>query len=901
MTRRTRLGSPPTLVLAALLCVVLGAARARAQQVCDGETRTPFAGHAFPVAAAPVLVEAFPLLRFTNPVLVTAVPGAADRLAVVEQGGRVLVFANDRDALAADVLLDLSQDGGAFAPVLSGGEQGLLGLAFDPDFAVNGYFYVDYTPAAAACNTFSGSCTRVVRFRADTVATETGDVLVADPNSAETVLQYTQLLPSHEAGMIAFGPDGMLWIATGDGGTSGDPANVAQRTTNLLGKLLRIDVHAGTPYAIPPDNPYVGQFGAREEIFALGLRNPWRFSFDRLVGDLWLGDVGETHEEIDRIAFGAGGQNFGWRLCDGTVDFSGAGCGAPGLSAPLLDYSHGSGEGQSVTGGVVYRGAKVPSLYGKYVYGDYASGRIWAWNPAGSAPPQQIATRVGVAAFGEDRDGEILLVGKLDGVLRRLVAAGSELDPGVPRNLADTGLFADVPNLVPAAGLVEYEPILPAWSNFAVSRRWLALPNGTTLGFSPTGAWDVPVGAALVQQFDLPGAAGPVHVETRVLIRQDFGWRSYTYWWIPDQTRASLITDSLYYPYEVDFGSGPQVVDWYFPRLSECQDCHTPVAGGALSLRTRQLNRDSALGGSARNQLERLACLGMLDAAIGPAEGYEHFPANDDSDASLDRHARAYLDVNCASCHQPGGSTLAGLDLRFDTPLDATQTLFAPPTAGDLGIPGAFRIHPGHRERSVVYARMVSFDQATWMPPTTSLPDFAGAELVGAWIDFGLPGRDPDGDRIDVAEDNCPTVANPDQSDVDGDGVGDACDNCPLVANPRVADGWLAEHPWAGLTGGQRDDDGDGYGNRCDAKWSGSQSVGSVDLAALRHSLNKSVAANDCGVDENLPCARFDLDETGPVIDQGDLDAFRALIGMKPGPTCATCPLECAGTACSPP
>ena len=853
MTSRTRSGSPPISVLAALLCVALGAHSVGAQQpVCDGETREPFAGHGFPVAAAPILVEAFQFLRFASPVLVTAVPGAADRLAVVEQGGRVLVFANDLNAFSADVLIDLTQGGGAFDPVVTGGEQGLLGLAFDPDFAVNGYFYVDYTPDPAICNAFAGSCTRVVRFRADTVATETGEMLVADPTSAETVLQYTQQFPSHKAGMIAFGPDGMLWIATGDGGGSGDPGNMAQRNTTILGKLLRIDVHAGLPYAIPLDNPYVGQFGAREEIFARGLRNPWRFSFDRLVGDLWLGDVGETHEEIDRIAFGApGGQNFGWRLCDGSVDFSGAGCGAPGLSAPLVDYAHDSGEGQSVTGGVVYRGTRVPALYGKYVYGDYASGRVWAWDPASGAAPAQIATRAGVAAFGEDRNGEILLVGKLDGILRRFVAAGSELDPDLPRSLADTGLFADVANLVPAPGLVEFEPILPAWSNFAMTRRWLALPDGTTLGFSPTGAWDVPVGAALVQQFDLPGVAGLVHVETRVLIRQDFGWRGYTYWWIPDQSRAELITDSLYYPYEVDFGAGPQVVDWYFPLLSECSSCHTSVAGGALSLRTRQLNRDSALGGAAQNQLERFACLGLLDAPIGPADSYERFPATDD-DVSVDRHARAYLDVNCASCHQPGGSTVAGLDLRFDTPLDEMQALFAPPTAGDLGIPGAFRIHPGHREKSVLYARMVSFDQATWMPPATSLLDLAGSELVGSWIDFGLPGRDPDGDRVDVAEDNCPTLANPDQTDTDGDGVGDACDNCRLVANPRLADSWPAEHPWGGLTGGQRDDDGDGYGNRCDAKWTTGRFTGNMDLYAMRAAVGKPVDASECGSDQQL-------------------------------------------------
>src|SRR5262249_10363542 len=155
------------------------------------------------------------------------------------------------------------------------------------------------------------------------------------------------------------------------------------RTNNILGKLLRIDVHGAAPYAIPPDNPFAGVFGSRDEIWSIGLRNPWRFAFDRLTGDLWLGDQGESMEELDRIAFGAGGgRHCGWRLCDGAANFTGAGCKAPGLVAPVLAYAHASGAGQSVTGGVVYRGTRVPALYGKYVYGDYASGRVWALDPA---------------------------------------------------------------------------------------------------------------------------------------------------------------------------------------------------------------------------------------------------------------------------------------------------------------------------------------------------------------------------------------------------------------------------------------------------------------------------------------------------------------------------------------
>src|SRR5262245_25697348 len=190
MTRWTCPRPRSVLAVLALICVALTPARARAQ-TCDGETRVPFAGHAFPVQATPLLVEAFQFLRFESPVLVVSVPGEADRLAVAEQGGRVLVFANDRDTFAADVMLDLGATG-AFDPVATGGEQGLLGLAFDPDFAQNGLFYVDYTVAPGLCSAFAQSCTRVVRFRADTVATELGDVLVADPSSAQTILQYAQ-------------------------------------------------------------------------------------------------------------------------------------------------------------------------------------------------------------------------------------------------------------------------------------------------------------------------------------------------------------------------------------------------------------------------------------------------------------------------------------------------------------------------------------------------------------------------------------------------------------------------------------------------------------------------------------------------------------------------------------
>ncbi|HXX48964.1 MAG TPA: PQQ-dependent sugar dehydrogenase, partial [Myxococcota bacterium] len=433
MTRSASLGRSPALfpfaLSVALFCGALAAAPARAQTSCSSEQRVPFAGHAFPVDSSPVLVEAFPYLLFQSPVAIAQVPGETDRLAVAQQGGQVLVFANDYFASEGDPLVDLTASDPSYAPVQTGGEQGLLGLAFDPDFADNGFFYVDYTVAGSACGVAS-DCVRVVRFHATD-----GDTLSADAGSAQTILDLPQPFLDHKAGQLAFGPDGMLWIASGDGGGSNDPQNNGQSTSTLLGKILRIDVHGGSPYAVPASNPFAAAAGKRGEIFAYGLRDPRRFGFDALTGDLFIGDVGQSRqEEIDLVPFGAnGGQNFGWALCEGTSDVRGAGCDAPGLTAPVVVYPHDASGGTDVAAGTVYRGPDLPQLYGHYVYGDEASGRIWSWDPSGSAAPMQIATLEGVTAFLQDRSGALLVLSRSGGQIQQFVAAGSELDPNVPQ------------------------------------------------------------------------------------------------------------------------------------------------------------------------------------------------------------------------------------------------------------------------------------------------------------------------------------------------------------------------------------------------------------------------------------------------------------------------------------
>ena len=326
------------------------------------------------------------------------------RLYVVEQDGRILVV--DSGGTRPEPFLDLRGE------VAAQGEQGLLGLAFHPDHADNGLLYVNHTGRDGT--------TRIVEFR----AAAGGEVVAA--GSARELLTVEQPFANHNGGGLAFGDDGYLYIGLGDGGSGGDPLDAGQRTDTLLGKMLRIDVDGrdgGRPYAIPPDNPFAGGGGA-PEIWALGLRNPWRFSFDPADGSLWIGDVGQNAvEEIDRIPAGAGGLNLGWARFEGSERFSDGALADHHL--PIAEYSH--DRGCSVTGGHVYRGETVPMLAGRYVYGDFCSGRVWALEADALGEPQEILADArgdlanALTSFGVDASGELLIVAR-SAVYRIVVA-----------------------------------------------------------------------------------------------------------------------------------------------------------------------------------------------------------------------------------------------------------------------------------------------------------------------------------------------------------------------------------------------------------------------------------------------------------------------------------------------
>jgi len=660
------------------------------------------------------LQRAFPNLSFSSPVLLTHAPDGTDRIFVVEQGGRIRVFPNSDAQTSSTLFLDIS------GRVTAGGELGCLGLAFDPGFASNGYFYVNYTA--------SGPLRTIVsRFRV------TANPNVADPASELQLFTVGQPYSNHNGGMLAFGPDGKLYISLGDGGSGGDPLNSGQSLGSVLGKILRLDPSLPPPH-IPSDNPFVGVAGARGEIWALGLRNPWRFSFDRQTGEMWVGDVGQgAREEIDLVTRGA---NCGWRVYEGALPYDNPdGTPASSFTQPVIDYGRSSGA--CVIGGYVYRGADVPSGRGAYLYGDNSSSRVWALarDASGTVVANQVIGNVGsLSSFGEDRDGELYAV-SLGGAIYRLFESGGGLPGGAfPERLSETGLFTNVATLTPKAGLVPYDVNAELWSDGARKRRWIALPGITRIGFDATGAWTFPVGTVLVKHFEIDLAGGATQrLETRVLIREESGWAGYTYRWNATQNDA----DRILGPETATVNSTGGPFTWYFPSRTDCMSCHTAAAGFVLGVRTEQLNRDYPYVNATDNQLRAWNHIGLFTTDVGDAAQYGAYADPADAAAPVAERARAYLAANCAHCHQPGAPAPGGLDLRHGIAVPDMNVVGVAPTEGDLGIAGALRVDSGRKETSVLWERMRRLD-GTRMPTLASnRVDTLAVQLVGNWIDSG--------------------------------------------------------------------------------------------------------------------------------------------------------------------
>ncbi len=674
------------------------------------------------------LDDAYPNLpNISQPTKMLLEPVADPRWFVLRKSGQVVTVDPD-NATVVSTYIDRS------GVVRTTSEAGMLGLAFHPDYPATPEIFLSYTV------NHSGPVTRSVISRLildDVVTPGAGTV-------EQVILEVDQDFDNHNGGDIAFGADGYLYIGLGDGGGGGDPNNRAQDTTRLLGSMLRIDVlgsgvtHPGNPYDIPPDNPFAGNAECGPsgnaddcpEIYAWGLRNPWRWSFDPPTGDMWVADVGQNAwEEVNLVELGG---NYGWRCREGTHDYNTSGCGT-GLIDPVAEYSHTLGN--SITGGFVYRGSALPDLEGRYIFADYGSGRFWALQSDGQGgyTNEEIAQNdnYGATAFGVGPDGELYFTDINTSRLRKLVPDTSSANDTIPDSLADTGCTDPSDVTQPYGGLLPYDLNAPFWSDGAAKERYLGLPDGTVITREADDDWSFPAGTVIVKNFRLDGNL----VETRQLMRHPDGtWAGYTYEWNALQTAAARVRGGK------TVAIGGQ--DYIFPSEAQCMECHTNAAGFALGPETAQLNRDFTYPSTQRtaNQLETLDHIMMFASPLpGPASGLPMLTEPDDMGAALGDRARAYLHTNCAQCHRPNGPTPSTMGLRYTTSLADTNACDAPPLEGDLGIANARLIAPGDASRSLVIERATRRDSHGMPPVGSNLVDTDGVTLLTNWIE-GLAG-----------------------------------------------------------------------------------------------------------------------------------------------------------------
>lgn len=775
------------------------------------------------------LESALGSLRFSSPVVLVSPPGETNRLFVVEQPGRIVVITN-LAVPTRTIFLDIASS------TVSGGEQGLLGLAFHPRYAENGRFFVFRTVTATTRGNTNRLHNRLSEFRVSSASPHRAE-------TAETILfQQFDQASNHNGGDLHFGPDGYLYVAVGDEGGGNDQYGNGQTITrDLFAGILRLDIDARPDslppnphpaneaflgrYRIPADNPFVGatQFLGRPltdpslvrtEFYAVGLRNPWRISFDTATGDLWVADVGQNAREA--IFLSRSGANHGWPFREGPI--AGPRSGAPaGFTTnpsfqyvpPLHSYSHGNGvnQGRSITGGFVYRGRRFPNLTGAYVFADYVSGNVWSLRRMeGGAPRvERLLGEVGISAFGPDpRDGDVLIADLDGGRVLRLVP-GSATGQPLPPTLAETGAFERLDTLTPVAGVVPYEVNLPFWSDGAEKRRWFHIPGTNQITFSASEAWKTPAGSVWVKHFDLPLGPSPTdrrqRLETRFLVRNASGVYGVTYRWT-SETQAVLVPDEGQVGrYEVGSGSTLRTVEWRFPSRAECLACHNAAAGGTLSFDTAQLSRLlTQPDGTVRDQLAQLAAAGYFHNPPESPSAYRRHPALSDERYSLEARARSYLAVNCAPCHRPGGAVGGGFfDARLETTTDVAGLLRG--VLNDTGTNLEARVVvPGRPEHSILLQRLLSTG-ANRMPPISSgVVDTEGVALLERWI-LGLTNRVEFADWLRERFGSSVADAGDRLRDADGDGASDYQEFLMGTDPTRLEDVWRLG--W--------DRDGDGY------------------------------------------------------------------------------------------
>jgi putative heme-binding domain-containing protein len=733
-----------------------------------------------PSPPAPYISErVFPSLTFDQPGEMVVFPGGK-RFGLVEVKGKIFSFPATPDA--ATVETDLFADCAKFHPDF----YRVYGLTFHPKFAENRTCYICYVLKSKIED---GS--RVSRFK----VTDTDPPRLI-PESEEVLITWVS--GGHNGGHLQFGPDRMLYITTGDGGESFPPdgRNTGQDIGDLLASILRIDVdreEAGRRYAIPKDNPFVGwdhpgkpapgsptlpikpetakseaagklipkQAGApppppprppRGEVWAYGLRNPWKMCFDPADGSLWTADVGwEMWEMIYRVERGG---NYGWSLVEGRQPVHRERLRGPTpIIPPTVEHDH--TESRSITGGYFWGSDRLPELKGAYVYGDYVTGKVWALKHEGEKitwKQELVDTPLQIVAFGPSADGEVYLVDWFGTIHRLKANPRRDANAEFPKRLSETGLFQSVAEQIPARGVFPYQINAEPWADGTTAERFVALPQSTQLGvFKKTdvqigyiaGEWEFPSDGVLVKTVSIELTPGDPksrrRLETQILHYDVDTWKGYNYLWNDEQTDAVLAdagSDRVLKIADPEAPGGTRRQTWHHASRLECLLCHTTRSGTVQGFRLPQFWHGES-GGSKMTRLAPLLEENVF--AEPPRDDYKPWANPYDQNADLTERVRSYLHVNCAHCHRRGGGGSAAFDVQHQLPLEKTNLVGSRPTQGTFNIHNAQVVAPGDPYRSVLYYRMAKLGPGHMPQFGANTIDREGLNLIHDWIQ-SLPG-----------------------------------------------------------------------------------------------------------------------------------------------------------------
>lgn len=719
-----------------------------------------------------VTARAYPELKLNYPIFAAVIPG----------GKRLIFIDQDRPYSKTRICQTIGDPASGEYEVLLESNDTAYSIAFHPKFAENGYLFVgsngeDKTNA-------KGKSTRITRY---TLQRTAPFKLAAD--SAKVIMKWPS--DGHNGGAVTFGNDGMLYITSGDGTSDSDTDLKGQNLNEVLAKVLRINVdetNGDVPYSVPEDNPFVTQKDVRPETWAYGFRNPWRITTDPKTGDIWVGNNGQDlWEQVYLVRRGA---NYGWSVFEGSHPFyANRKLGPTPVSKPAAEHHH--SQSRSLTGGVVYYGDKFPDLHGRYIYGDYSTGKIWAIQHEGGkvTPPVEVAdTQFNISGFAIDAKGELLVIDHSPtGGLHHLKPR-PKIKPlhEFPRTLSASGLFDNTAKHIVKPALIPYSVNSPLWSDGAHKERFIALPDGDSkIDFHPTKSWSFPDETVLVKSFAVETTPGDPSsrkwLETRFLTRQQGEWFGYSYAWNEDQTDAELVeADGRDIEFTVATDQGEQRRQWRFPSRAECMVCHSRAANFVLGVSTAQLNKNHDYGGVIDNQLRTLESLGVLKvdqqkatsqrfeqlliesgiaaadakkevAAVSATRNQRAAPATDsllakppseydqladpyDERADIASRARSYLHVNCASCHTNAGGGNSQIDLVHSRKLVGMKAVDEKPLHNTFELSNPKIIAAHSPQRSVLLHRMKIRGRGQMPPLATSVVDTRATKLIHDWI-----------------------------------------------------------------------------------------------------------------------------------------------------------------------